>query len=73
MAADSVPAPPGFKKLDLHIHTCFSACYIDHIRPELGRNTAHVEVLRAAEAAGLDAIGGLATDYHTVPLWITQP
>ncbi len=22
---------------------------------------------------GLDAIGGLATNYHTVPLWITQP
>ena len=23
--------------------------------------------------AGLDAIGGLALDYHTKPLWITQP
>lgn len=23
--------------------------------------------------AGLDAIGGLAADYHTKPLWITQP
>ncbi|HEX6627486.1 MAG TPA: RagB/SusD family nutrient uptake outer membrane protein [Gemmatimonadaceae bacterium] len=23
--------------------------------------------------AGLDVIGGLATDYHTKPLWITQP
>jgi hypothetical protein len=22
---------------------------------------------------GLDAIGGLALDYHTKPLWITQP
>jgi hypothetical protein len=22
---------------------------------------------------GLEAIGGLATDYHTKPLWITQP
>jgi hypothetical protein len=22
---------------------------------------------------GLEAIGGLAPDYHTVPLWITQP
>jgi len=22
---------------------------------------------------GLEAIGGLASDYHTVPLWITQP
>ncbi len=62
MAAVSVPAPPGFKKLDLHIHTRFSACYIDHIRPELGRNTAHIEVLRAAEAAGLDAIA--ITDHN---------
>lgn len=24
-------------------------------------------------SASLDAIGGLATDYHTKPLWITQP
>ena len=23
--------------------------------------------------AGLDKIGGLALDYHTKPLWITQP
>ena len=23
--------------------------------------------------AGLDTIGGLALDYHTKPLWITQP
>ena len=23
--------------------------------------------------ASLDVIGGLATDYHTKPLWITQP
>jgi hypothetical protein len=23
--------------------------------------------------AGLDAIGGLALDFHTKPLWITQP
>jgi len=22
---------------------------------------------------GLEAIGGLALDYHTKPLWITQP
>lgn len=22
---------------------------------------------------GLDKIGGLATDYHTAPMWITQP
>ena len=62
MAAVTAPAPPGFKKLDLHIHTRYSACYIDHIRPELGRNTAHAEVLHAAEEAGLDAIA--ITDHN---------
>ena len=62
MAAVPLPAPPGYKKLDLHIHTRFSACYIDHIRPELSRNTDHAEVLRAAEEAGLDAIA--ITDHN---------
>ncbi|MGH2585887.1 MAG: hypothetical protein ACRDJE_13320 [Dehalococcoidia bacterium] len=62
MAVHPAPAPLGFKKLDLHIHTRFSACYIDHIRPEFGRHTEHVEVLRAAEAAGLDAIA--VTDHN---------
>ena len=62
MTTNSESTPPGFKKLDLHIHTRFSACYIDHIRPELGRHTQPVEVLRAAEAAGLDAIA--VTDHN---------
>lgn len=57
-----LPALPGFKKIDLHIHTRFSACYIDHIRPEQGRTTRPVEILRAAEAAGLDAIA--VTDHN---------
>ncbi len=52
----------GFKKLDLHIHTSFSACYIDHIRPELGRHTEPAEILAAAEKAGLDAIA--VTDHN---------
>lgn len=55
-------APPGFKKLDLHIHTPFSACYIDHIRPELGRKTRTEEILAAAETAALDAIA--VTDHN---------
>jgi len=55
-------APAGFKKLDLHIHTAFSACYIDHIRPELGRTTPPSAVLAGAEAAGLDAIA--VTDHN---------
>jgi PHP family Zn ribbon phosphoesterase len=62
MTARDTSTPAGFLKLDLHIHTRFSACYIDHIRPELGRVTQPVEVLRAAEAAGLDAIA--VTDHH---------
>lgn len=62
MTSRDPSTPAGFKKLDLHIHTRFSACYIDHIRPELGRRTEPVEVLRAAEAAGLDAIA--ITDHN---------
>lgn len=62
MSDPTPPAPPGFKKVDLHIHTPFSACYIDHIRPELGRHTQNIEVLEAAEAAGLDAIA--ITDHN---------
>ncbi len=60
--AQGVGTLPGFKKLDLHIHTSFSACYIDHIRPELGRHTAPAEILAAAEQAGLDAIA--VTDHN---------
>src|SRR5688572_2899940 len=62
MAARDPSIPAGFLKVDLHIHTRFSACYIDHIRPELDRRTEHVEILRAAEAAGLDAIA--ITDHN---------
>jgi predicted metal-dependent phosphoesterase TrpH len=60
--AQGVGTLPGFKKLDLHIHTSFSACYIDHIRPELGRHTEPAEILAAAEQAGLDAIA--VTDHN---------
>src|SRR5579885_3354615 len=62
MPARDPSTPPGFLKLDLHIHTPLSACYIDYIRPELGRRTQLVEILAAAEAAGLDAIA--ITDHH---------
>ena len=62
MAARDRSTPQGFLKLDLHIHTRFSACYIDHIRPELGRHTEPVEIVRAAERAGLDAIA--VTDHN---------
>jgi PHP family Zn ribbon phosphoesterase len=62
MTARDPSTPAGFLKLDLHIHTRFSACYIDHIRPEMGRMTRPVEVLDAAVAAGLDAIA--LTDHN---------
>ncbi len=51
-----MPAPPGFKKLDLHIHTHFSACYIDHMKPEAKRRTRPEEIVQAALDAGLDGI-----------------
>jgi len=51
-----MPAPPGFMKLDLHIHTPFSACYIDHMKPEAQRSTRPEEIVQAAIAAGLDGI-----------------
>ncbi len=62
MAARDPSTPDGFLKLDLHIHTRFSACYIDHIRPEQGRVTAPSEILAAAQAAGLDAFA--VTDHN---------
>lgn len=56
MPANPTPAPPGFKKLDLHIHTPFSACYVDHIKPEAQRKTQPEEIVQAALDAGLDGI-----------------
>jgi predicted metal-dependent phosphoesterase TrpH len=66
MAADMTPAPPGFKKIDLHIHTHFSACYIDHMKPEAQRRTTPEEILQAALAAGLD--GMAITDHNGVEM-----
>ena len=61
MARDAA-TPDGFLKIDLHVHTRFSACYIDHIRPELGRVTEHSEIVEAALKAGLDAMA--VTDHN---------
>lgn len=62
--ADTTPAPPGFKKIDLHIHTPFSACYVDHMKPEANRRTRPEEIVEAALAAGLDGIA--VTDHNGV-------
>src|SRR5437899_2267193 len=52
----------GFRRIDLHIHTPLSACYIDTMRPEAGRHTTPEDIVAAALAAGLDAIA--VTDHN---------
>ncbi|MBE0415326.1 MAG: hypothetical protein IBX36_02130 [Dehalococcoidia bacterium] len=52
-----------YKKIDLHVHTPESSCYIDYIRPEAGIKTLHEEIVNAAIAAGLDAIA--ITDHNS--------
>lgn len=52
-----------FRKIDLHVHTPASSCYEDHINPELGLQTKPEDIIRAAIAAGLDAIA--VTDHNT--------
>jgi PHP family Zn ribbon phosphoesterase len=63
---DQTPAPAGFKKIDLHIHTSFSACYVDHMKPEANRRTQPEEILQAALDAGLD--GMAITDHNGVEM-----
>jgi PHP family Zn ribbon phosphoesterase len=58
MSDSSLP----FRRIDLHIHTPLSACYIDTMRPEAGRHTTPAEIVDAAVAAGLDAIA--ITDHN---------
>jgi PHP family Zn ribbon phosphoesterase len=52
----------GFRRIDLHIHTPLSACYVDSMRPEAGRHTTPEDIVAAALAAGLDAIA--VTDHN---------
>jgi predicted metal-dependent phosphoesterase TrpH len=56
----SASAP--FRRIDLHIHTPLSACYIDTMRPEANRHTSPEEIVTAAVEAGLDAIA--VTDHN---------
>jgi hypothetical protein len=48
------------------LHTDNAGKLVQRIRPRF--NSEYVW-----NRPGLDVIGGLATDYHTKPLWITQP
>lgn len=63
--ADHTPAPTGFKKIDLHIHTPLSACYVDHIKEGHG-TTDPEEIISAALDAGLDGIA--VTDHNGVEM-----
>lgn len=62
MATVDPTTPAGFKKLDLHIHTRFSLCYIDHLKPEANLHTTPAQILQAALDAGLD--GMAVTDHN---------
>jgi predicted metal-dependent phosphoesterase TrpH len=55
-----------FKRVDLHIHTPHSACYIDAIRPEAERRTTTEDIVKAALAADLQAIA--ITDHNGVEM-----
>jgi PHP family Zn ribbon phosphoesterase len=52
-----------YKKIDLHVHTPESSCYIDYIMPEANIKTSPEEIVDAAIAAGLDAIA--ITDHNS--------
>ncbi len=52
-----------FKRLDLHVHTPKSLCYLDNVEPGAGRRTQAADIVNAARAAGLDAIA--VTDHNT--------
>jgi hypothetical protein len=55
-----------FRRIDLHIHTPLSRCYIDTMRPEAGRQTTPEQIVDAALAANLAAIG--VTDHNGVEM-----
>ncbi|MCK4243184.1 MAG: PHP domain-containing protein [Dehalococcoidia bacterium] len=52
-----------YKKIDLHIHTPESSCYVDHVMPEANIETSLEEIVDAAIAAGLDAMA--ITDHNS--------
>lgn len=63
--ATGVQVYPGFE-LPSNLYPDNNAKPVYRIRPRY--NSEYVW-----NRAGLDAIGGLAADYHTVPIWIVQP
>jgi predicted metal-dependent phosphoesterase TrpH len=65
-SGSSESATAGFKRIDLHVHTPFSACYVDYMKPEAQRKTTAAEIVEAALAAGLD--GMAVTDHNGVEM-----
>jgi len=52
-----------YKKMDLHIHTPESSCYVDHMVPEANTETTPESIVSAAIASGLHAIA--ITDHNS--------
>ena len=52
-----------YKKIDLHVHTPVSSCYVDYVRPEAKIKTSLEEIVNASIACGLDAIA--ITDHNS--------
>lgn len=50
-------------KVDFHVHTTASSCYLDYVMPELCGKTLPQDIVHAALAAGLQAIA--ITDHNT--------
>ena len=63
--ASTVQVFPGFTP-PVTLHPDNGGRIVQRIRPRF--NSEYVW-----NRPGLDAVGGLALDYHTKPLWITQP
>ncbi len=53
---------PMFRKIDFHVHTPASSCYLDHIDTSRGPTYAR-DIIAAARAMGLEAI--VITDHNT--------
>lgn len=51
-------------KIDFHVHTPDSLCYLDHVMPEANSRTSAQDIIGAAQDAGLDAL--VITDHNSV-------
>jgi len=52
-----------YKKMDLHVHTLESSCYVDHMVPEANIETTPEAIVSAAIASGLHAFA--ITDHNS--------